>query len=106
MGWRRLGPTRGPGPWFPFSGPALCCVQGAPLLLDTEPRVSLQLFPRDLACISTLLTFEYVSQLCQNKDWACPVSDARATEGGLGLGSGPAWWVGWICEHLSLLAAG
>ncbi|XP_019386814.1 PREDICTED: protein SZT2 isoform X1 [Crocodylus porosus] len=43
-------------------------------------KIPKALYPRDLACISTLLTFEYVSQLCQNKDWVCPVSDTRATE--------------------------
>lgn len=26
------------------------------------------IFPRDLACMSTMMTFEYLSQLCQNKD--------------------------------------
>ncbi|XP_061894627.1 KICSTOR complex protein SZT2-like isoform X3 [Entelurus aequoreus] len=32
------------------------------------------IFPRDLACMSTMMTFEYLSQLCQNKDqaWALP----------------------------------
>lgn len=27
-----------------------------------------QIFPRDLACMSTMMTFEYLSQLCQNKE--------------------------------------
>lgn len=30
-----------------------------------------QIFPRDLACMSTMMTFEYLSQLCQNKDQIC-----------------------------------
>ncbi|XP_041790475.1 KICSTOR complex protein SZT2 isoform X2 [Chelmon rostratus] len=29
------------------------------------------IFPRDLACMSTMMTFEYLSQLCQNKDQVC-----------------------------------
>uniref|UniRef100_A0A8D0L4T2 SZT2 n=1 Tax=Sphenodon punctatus TaxID=8508 RepID=A0A8D0L4T2_SPHPU len=28
-----------------------------------------------------MLTFEYISQLCQNKDWAFPACDAKAPEG-------------------------
>lgn len=51
-----------------------CCIQ---LSLDCL----LQLYPRDLACIATMLTFEYISQLCQNKEWVCPPSDTKATEG-------------------------
>ncbi|KAM4722946.1 KICSTOR complex protein SZT2, partial [Rhinophrynus dorsalis] len=31
------------------------------------------LFPRDQSCISIMLTFEYVIQLCQNKDGGSPV---------------------------------
>ncbi|XP_019134530.2 KICSTOR complex protein SZT2 isoform X3 [Larimichthys crocea] len=29
------------------------------------------IFPRDLACMSTMMTFEFLSQLCQNKDQVC-----------------------------------
>ncbi|XP_072246292.1 KICSTOR complex protein SZT2 isoform X3 [Leuresthes tenuis] len=29
------------------------------------------IFPRDLACMSTMMTFEYLSQLCQNKEQVC-----------------------------------
>ncbi|XP_032381667.1 KICSTOR complex protein SZT2 isoform X2 [Etheostoma spectabile] len=29
------------------------------------------IFPKDLACMSTMMTFEYLSQLCQNKDQVC-----------------------------------
>ncbi|XP_023249147.1 KICSTOR complex protein SZT2 [Seriola lalandi dorsalis] len=29
------------------------------------------IFPRDLTCMSTMMTFEYLSQLCQNKDQVC-----------------------------------
>ncbi|KAM3619466.1 uncharacterized protein V6R79_008697 [Siganus canaliculatus] len=29
------------------------------------------IFPKDLACMSTMMTFEYLSQLCQNKEQVC-----------------------------------
>uniref|UniRef100_A0A3P8USC8 SZT2 subunit of KICSTOR complex n=1 Tax=Cynoglossus semilaevis TaxID=244447 RepID=A0A3P8USC8_CYNSE len=29
------------------------------------------IFPRDLTCMSTMMTFEYLSQLCQNRDQVC-----------------------------------
>uniref|UniRef100_A0A7N8XHG3 SZT2 subunit of KICSTOR complex n=1 Tax=Mastacembelus armatus TaxID=205130 RepID=A0A7N8XHG3_9TELE len=29
------------------------------------------IFPKDLACMSTMMTFEHLSQLCQNKDQVC-----------------------------------
>uniref|UniRef100_A0A663MEW2 SZT2 subunit of KICSTOR complex n=1 Tax=Athene cunicularia TaxID=194338 RepID=A0A663MEW2_ATHCN len=38
-------------------------------------KIPKALYPRDLACIATMLTFEYISQLCQNKEWVCPPSD-------------------------------
>uniref|UniRef100_A0A663MDN3 SZT2 subunit of KICSTOR complex n=1 Tax=Athene cunicularia TaxID=194338 RepID=A0A663MDN3_ATHCN len=44
-------------------------------------KIPKALYPRDLACIATMLTFEYISQLCQNKEWVCPPSDSKATEG-------------------------
>ncbi|XP_070687668.1 KICSTOR complex protein SZT2 [Pempheris klunzingeri] len=34
-------------------------------------EIPLAIFPRDLACMSTMMTFEYLSQLCQNKDQVC-----------------------------------
>ncbi|KAL8178838.1 UNVERIFIED_CONTAM: hypothetical protein K2H54_057144 [Gekko kuhli] len=37
------------------------------------------LFPRDLMCIHTILAFEYISQLCQNKDWIFPACDPKTT---------------------------
>ncbi|XP_051481750.1 KICSTOR complex protein SZT2 isoform X4 [Apus apus] len=43
-------------------------------------KIPKALYPRDLACIATMLTFEYISQLCQNKEWVCPSSDTKATE--------------------------
>uniref|UniRef100_A0A8U8AQY3 Uncharacterized protein n=1 Tax=Geospiza parvula TaxID=87175 RepID=A0A8U8AQY3_GEOPR len=35
-------------------------------------KIPKALYPRDLACIATMLTFEYISQLCQNKEWVYP----------------------------------
>uniref|UniRef100_A0A8C9L0G8 SZT2 subunit of KICSTOR complex n=1 Tax=Serinus canaria TaxID=9135 RepID=A0A8C9L0G8_SERCA len=35
-------------------------------------KIPKALYPRDLACIATVLTFEYISQLCQNKEWVYP----------------------------------
>ncbi|XP_067157159.1 KICSTOR complex protein SZT2 isoform X2 [Apteryx mantelli] len=43
-------------------------------------KIPKALYPRDLACIATMLTFEYISQLCQNKEWICPSSDTKAAE--------------------------
>ncbi|NXF14602.1 SZT2 protein, partial [Rhodinocichla rosea] len=43
-------------------------------------KIPKALYPRDLACIATMLTFEYISQLCQNKEWVCPPSDTKAAE--------------------------
>uniref|UniRef100_A0A803Y4C7 SZT2 subunit of KICSTOR complex n=1 Tax=Meleagris gallopavo TaxID=9103 RepID=A0A803Y4C7_MELGA len=45
-------------------------------------KIPKALYPRDLTCIATMLTFEYISQLCQNKEWVCPPSDTKATEAG------------------------
>uniref|UniRef100_A0A8C3T6R5 SZT2 subunit of KICSTOR complex n=1 Tax=Chelydra serpentina TaxID=8475 RepID=A0A8C3T6R5_CHESE len=51
-------------------------------------KIPKALFPRDLACISTMLTFEYISQLCQNKEWVSPALEAQAAEGpDMGAGS-------------------
>ncbi|XP_041861304.1 KICSTOR complex protein SZT2 isoform X2 [Melanotaenia boesemani] len=33
------------------------------------------IFPRDLACMSTMMTFEYLCQLCQNKEQVCSLPD-------------------------------
>ncbi|NWH79205.1 SZT2 protein, partial [Piaya cayana] len=43
-------------------------------------KIPKALYPRDLTCIATMLTFEYISQLCQNKDWVYPPSETKATE--------------------------
>ncbi|XP_053717013.1 KICSTOR complex protein SZT2 isoform X1 [Synchiropus splendidus] len=34
----------------------------------TYQQIPQAVFPRDFACMSTMMTFEYLSQLCQNKD--------------------------------------
>ncbi|XP_068095547.1 KICSTOR complex protein SZT2 isoform X3 [Hyperolius riggenbachi] len=46
------------------------------------------LFPRDQSCINTMLTFEYIVQLCQNKDGSSPIltkSERTEPAGGGGL---------------------
>ncbi|KAH0618709.1 hypothetical protein JD844_018144 [Phrynosoma platyrhinos] len=42
-------------------------------------KIPKALYPRDLMCIHTMLAFEYISQLCQNKDWVFPACDPRLT---------------------------
>lgn len=65
-------------------------------------RFIFQLFPRDLMCIHTILAFEYISQLCQNKDWIFPACDPKATapEGDYSSRCFPRWSVpvglGWV----------
>ncbi|XP_061488640.1 KICSTOR complex protein SZT2 isoform X3 [Rhineura floridana] len=46
-------------------------------------KIPKALYPRDLMCIHTMLAFEYISQLCQNKDCVFPACDPRpaAAEG-------------------------
>ncbi|XP_078074903.1 SZT2 subunit of KICSTOR complex isoform X3 [Mustelus asterias] len=39
------------------------------------------IYPRDHACVSSMLTFEHLSQLCQNKDYILPIWGSRSTEG-------------------------
>ncbi|XP_060686536.1 KICSTOR complex protein SZT2 [Hemiscyllium ocellatum] len=40
------------------------------------------IFPQDYACVSSMLTFEHLSQLCQNKDYILPLWGSRNTEAG------------------------
>ncbi|XP_070601162.1 KICSTOR complex protein SZT2 isoform X6 [Erythrolamprus reginae] len=40
-------------------------------------KIPKAIYPRDLSCIHTVLSFEYISQLCQNKDWVFPACDSR-----------------------------
>eukprot|EP00062_Callorhinchus_milii_P003247 gi/632940344/ref/XP_007885267.1/ PREDICTED: protein SZT2 [Callorhinchus milii] len=39
------------------------------------------MYPRDHVCISTMLAFEHLNQLCQNKDYILPIWGPRSTEG-------------------------
>ncbi|KAG7326342.1 hypothetical protein KOW79_009743 [Hemibagrus wyckioides] len=39
------------------------------------------IFPRDQSCMSTLLTFEYLIQLCKNKDQPQPLSNSKDATG-------------------------
>ncbi|XP_034169219.2 KICSTOR complex protein SZT2 isoform X4 [Pangasianodon hypophthalmus] len=39
------------------------------------------IFPRDQSCMSTLLTFEYLIQLCKNKDQTQPLSNSKDATG-------------------------
>uniref|UniRef100_A0A452J1J0 Uncharacterized protein n=1 Tax=Gopherus agassizii TaxID=38772 RepID=A0A452J1J0_9SAUR len=50
-------------------------------------KIPKALYPRDLACISTMLTFEYISQLCQNKEWQCLMFLALLADPDMGAGS-------------------
>ncbi|KAM3876225.1 KICSTOR complex protein SZT2 [Diretmus argenteus] len=43
------------------------------------------IFPRDLSCMSTMMTFEYLSQLCQNKDQVYSPPTALKDTGGESL---------------------
>ena len=57
------------------------CLMTWLLSLVSNFRSIFQLYPQDLMCIHTLLAFEYVSQLCQNKDWSFPACDPRPVAG-------------------------
>ncbi|KAM4642202.1 KICSTOR complex protein SZT2 [Discoglossus pictus] len=46
------------------------------------------LFPRDQSCINIMLTFEYIIQLCQNKDGGSPVLGKAESAGPLPHSSG------------------
>ncbi|XP_052454907.1 KICSTOR complex protein SZT2 isoform X6 [Carassius gibelio] len=39
------------------------------------------IFPRDLSCMTTMITFEYLIQLCQNREQVCPLSSVRDAPG-------------------------
>ncbi|KAL1022662.1 hypothetical protein UPYG_G00030640 [Umbra pygmaea] len=46
----------------------------------TYRQIPQAIFPRDLMCMSTIMTFEYLSQLCQNKEQVYPPTGARPGE--------------------------
>ncbi|TRZ02061.1 hypothetical protein DNTS_016329 [Danionella cerebrum] len=37
------------------------------------------IFPRDLSCMTTMITFEYLIQLCHNKEQVCPLNSLKDT---------------------------
>uniref|UniRef100_A0A672L0D1 SZT2 subunit of KICSTOR complex n=1 Tax=Sinocyclocheilus grahami TaxID=75366 RepID=A0A672L0D1_SINGR len=43
----------------------------------TYQEIPQAIFPRDLSCMTTMITFEYLIQLCQNKEQVCPLSSVR-----------------------------
>ncbi|XP_061093380.1 KICSTOR complex protein SZT2 isoform X17 [Conger conger] len=47
----------------------------------TYDEVPQAIFPRDLTCMSTMMTFEYLSQLCQNKDQVYPLCAVKSNAG-------------------------
>ncbi|XP_045562249.1 KICSTOR complex protein SZT2 isoform X4 [Salmo salar] len=46
----------------------------------TYQEIPQAIFPRDLTCMSTIMTFEYLSQLCQNKEQVYPPIGTAAGE--------------------------
>ncbi|XP_071005830.1 KICSTOR complex protein SZT2-like [Oncorhynchus clarkii lewisi] len=46
----------------------------------TYQEIPQAIFPRDLTCMSTIMTFEYLSQLCQNKEQVYPPIGTSAGE--------------------------
>ncbi|KAM9530243.1 KICSTOR complex protein SZT2-like isoform 5-T5 [Salvelinus alpinus] len=46
----------------------------------TYQEIPQAIFPRDLTCMSTIMTFEYLSQLCQNKEQVYPPIGTAAAE--------------------------
>lgn len=56
----------------PQSGTVLNCMDQLRHFQGLEyQEIPQAIFPRDLACMSTMMTFEYLSQLCQNKEQVC-----------------------------------
>ncbi|KAG9341530.1 hypothetical protein JZ751_019035 [Albula glossodonta] len=48
----------------------------------TYEEIPQAIFPRDLTCMSTIMTFEYLSQLCQNKDQVYPLNGVKSDAAG------------------------
>ncbi|XP_075997679.1 KICSTOR complex protein SZT2 isoform X4 [Genypterus blacodes] len=66
----------------PQSGTVMSCMEQHRHFQGlTYKEIPQAIFPRDLACMSTMMTFEYLSQLCQNKGQVCSLpaglDDAR-----------------------------
>ncbi|XP_042615102.1 KICSTOR complex protein SZT2 [Cyprinus carpio] len=47
----------------------------------TYQEIPQAIFPRDLSCMTTMITFEYLIQLCRNKEQVCPLSSLRDAPG-------------------------
>ncbi|KAG1934132.1 protein SZT2 [Pimephales promelas] len=47
----------------------------------TYQQIPQAIFPRDLSCMTTMITFEYLIQLCQNKEQACPLNSLKDAPG-------------------------
>ncbi|XP_044530766.1 KICSTOR complex protein SZT2 [Gracilinanus agilis] len=47
----------------------------------TYPEIPRALFPRDAACVGSMLSFEYLSHLCQSKEWSPPPPEPKAPDG-------------------------
>ncbi|XP_028301054.1 KICSTOR complex protein SZT2 isoform X3 [Gouania willdenowi] len=56
----------------PQSGTVLSCPDQQSHFQNLQyHKIPHAIFPKDLSCMSTMMTFEYVSQLCRNKDQVC-----------------------------------
>ncbi|XP_018594122.1 KICSTOR complex protein SZT2 isoform X2 [Scleropages formosus] len=49
----------------------------------TYQEIPQAIFPQDLICMSTMMTFEYLSQLCQNKGQVYPLCGASSVGGNM-----------------------
>ncbi|XP_056315330.1 LOW QUALITY PROTEIN: KICSTOR complex protein SZT2 [Danio aesculapii] len=47
----------------------------------TYQQIPQAVFPRDLSCMTTMITFEYLIQLCQNKEQVCPLNSVKDAPG-------------------------
>ncbi|XP_023809816.1 KICSTOR complex protein SZT2 isoform X3 [Oryzias latipes] len=62
------------------------------------------IFPKDLACMSTMMTFEYLIQLCQNKEQVCSLPAApQDTHGGVQASDGSVHTVPFQFDLIQLL---
>ncbi|XP_063057669.1 KICSTOR complex protein SZT2 isoform X2 [Engraulis encrasicolus] len=62
----------------PQNGTVLSSLEQQRHLLGlTYQEIPQAIFPRDVACMSTMMTFEYLSQLCQNKEQVYPFCAAK-----------------------------
>uniref|UniRef100_A0A3Q2CCB1 SZT2 subunit of KICSTOR complex n=1 Tax=Cyprinodon variegatus TaxID=28743 RepID=A0A3Q2CCB1_CYPVA len=67
----------------PQSGSVLNCTDQHRHFQGLEYQdIPLAIFPRDLACMSTMMTFEYLNHLCLNKEQVCSLPSAQRVEQG------------------------